>query len=782
MNDPAVLQDAVTLHRVGHLSEAARLYRKVLHTEPENPDALHLLGVLTSQQGDHEGAITLIQQAVELRPRTASFHVNLARAFQAAGNFDGAAVALQDAVKRLPDDPQLHLMLAETHRRTGKLAEARAAYERALELDNALGPAHAALGRLLGEMSEHLAAAKHLERAVELAPHNESAWNDLGVARASTGDRLAAEKAYLNALKSRPDYAEAYSNLGHLLAGTDRAEQAIRYCRRAMELKPDLIEAHWTLGRALRHSGRDLEAIAIFREVLEAHPEQWEIGISLMQCLEHHRPDAFEPDLDAVLLELFQSDEVAHQKLAFVTSSHLRFKHDATIRALQFDTEMVRKLSQDPLLNLWLSRTFNVDVAMEAFLVRLRRQLLMEPELATMFSVELLCALAQQCFNNEYVFSVSDDENEACELFARSLDPENLETGNSAERALALLACYRNLPVTEGAKARSWSQPFQALWQRIVAEPLQEQQLADQVQTIGNITDEVSADVREQYEANPYPRWVSIQRLPPLSFAERFRRRFPHFVTPFCLEGRLEMLIAGCGTGRDAIRCALNYEGVSVLAIDLSRNSLAYGMRMARSFGVGNVLFMQADILNLTELDRRFSVIQSVGVLHHMAEPLQGWRTLIDLLEPGGIMKVGLYSEVARQDVVEARRRIAALGLEGDAASIRKFRNSVLSDPDSDLASLTRFTDFFSLSECRDLLFHVQEHRFTIPQIAEALDELGLEFVGFELDDARTRDSYLNRFPEDRSLQSLDNWTRLEEEFPSLFTGMYQFWVQKPAK
>ena len=218
-----------------------------------------------------------------------------------------------------------------------------------------------------------------------------------------------------------------------------------------------------------------------------------------------------------------------------------------------------------------------------------------------------------------------------------------------------------------------------------------------------------------------------------------------------------------------------------MLAVDLSGRSLAYATRMAKNMGADNIMFMQADILGLADLDRSFAVILSVGVLHHMAQPLEGWRILADRLAPGGIMKVGLYSDVARQDVVEARRRIAAFELETDAESIRRFRHSVLSDRESDLASLTRFVDFFNLSECRDLLFHVQEHRFTIPQINSAISQLGLSFVGFELDGPQLRDRYLEHFPEDPGMQSLDNWNQLENEFPDAFTGMYQFWVQKPA-
>ena len=86
--------------------------------------------------------------------------------------------------------------------------------------------------------------------------------------------------------------------------------------------------------------------------------------------------------------------------------------------------------------------------------------------------------------------------------------------------------------------------------------------------------------------------------------------------------------------------------------------------------------------------------------------------------------------------------------------------------------------DFYSVSACRDLLFHVQEHRFTIPQIADCLGELGLNFLGFSLDRSIAK-RYAARFPEDVSQTSLDGWNEYELENPSTFVGMYQFWVQK---
>jgi hypothetical protein len=86
--------------------------------------------------------------------------------------------------------------------------------------------------------------------------------------------------------------------------------------------------------------------------------------------------------------------------------------------------------------------------------------------------------------------------------------------------------------------------------------------------------------------------------------------------------------------------------------------------------------------------------------------------------------------------------------------------------------------DFFSISGCRDLLFHAQEHRFTIPQIARFLAETGLAFVGFDLNSYSSQ-KYLTRFPHDKTMTDLGCWDRFERDNPNTFFGMYHFWVQK---
>ena len=191
---------------------------------------------------------------------------------------------------------------------------------------------------------------------------------------------------------------------------------------------------------------------------------------------------------------------------------------------------------------------------------------------------------------------------------------------------------------------------------------------------------------------------------------------------------------------------------------------------------------MQGDILKLDQLEREFDIVESVGVLHHMDDPLAGWKVLVGKLRADGVMKIGLYSEIARQSIANARREIAKKEYTSSPDDIRRYRGEIMnmdtkSNPET--SKIKNFNDFFTLSECRDLLFHVQEHRFTLPQIEEALNDLGLKFLGFELQQSWIRSEFRELYPEKDAAVSLPLWHQFELKNPNTFKGMYQFWVQK---
>jgi hypothetical protein len=160
---------------------------------------------------------------------------------------------------------------------------------------------------------------------------------------------------------------------------------------------------------------------------------------------------------------------------------------------------------------------------------------------------------------------------------------------------------------------------------------------------------------------------------------------------------------------------------------------------------------------------------------------LAGWRVLLSLLRPGGVMRLGLYSVLGRGDIEAVRRFVSQQGYRPVANDIRKARQHLATFADgTPQQTITAASDFFSMSECRDLLFHVQEKSFTLPEIQNILMAEDLVFLGFETT-AGVSQLYARKFPDDSAMSDLDRWHAVETDNPRIFFNMYQFWVQKPG-
>jgi SAM-dependent methyltransferase len=214
-----------------------------------------------------------------------------------------------------------------------------------------------------------------------------------------------------------------------------------------------------------------------------------------------------------------------------------------------------------------------------------------------------------------------------------------------------------------------------------------------------------------------------------------------------------------------------------VLAIDLSLRSLAYGQRKARALGLEEIAFAQADLMELAAFPERFDVVSSIGTLHHTRDMRAAWRVLRGLLKPRGLMHIGLYSRIGRDRIEETRRLIREKGLASTDAAIRGFRRQIGAERPDLFRMLAGTGPFYSTSELRDLVFHVQESQHDLLEIGGILDELDLEMLGLHVH-PEVRARYRAAFPDDPAMTSVANWHRFEVENPATFTNMYQFWVR----
>src|SRR5580692_1075838 len=255
-------------------------------------------------------------------------------------------------------------------------------------------------------------------------------------------------------------------------------------------------------------------------------------------------------------------------------------------RQARFDADDLAAIGANIFLRCDLQTNIVRGVPLELFLTSLRPTLL-RLALADIAGagkvddgrVALFCALAQQCFLNEYVFAQSDEETRDANGLREMLSQKLSSESDIAPALLAAVAAYfplHALPKAQLLLAAAWPDAVGELLQQQVRDPLEEAADKRAIPTLTPITDKVSQNVREQYEDNPYPRWT----LNPLAgFANAIREQ---------PQARL-------------------------LAVDLSLSSLAYARRKTREEGVTNIEYAQADILNLQGIGRIFDRIESVG-------------------------------------------------------------------------------------------------------------------------------------------------------------------------
>jgi ubiquinone/menaquinone biosynthesis C-methylase UbiE len=303
-----------------------------------------------------------------------------------------------------------------------------------------------------------------------------------------------------------------------------------------------------------------------------------------------------------------------------------------------------------------------------------------------------------------------------------------------------------------------------------IGQILEEEAIKKTIKKIGRIDDGVSKKVRQQYEENPYPRWRSAN----------FIIMPGHKAIDQKYRIKSRVLIAGCGTGQHVLHSYLRDPHCEITAMDLSTASLAYAMKKTREYGIKNVRFVQGDILQLGTWGEQFDLVESAGVIHHMKDPEAGLRALLTVMKEDGELSLGLYSEIARRHVVKARALIEQRGFETTPEGIRACREYIKANR-AEFSTLVESKDFYSTSAARDLIFHVQETRYTLPQIQEMLDRNNLEFQGFTIANVH-KDDYLKDYPDDPEALNLSNWAAFEEKKPNTFFGMYQFRARRKPR
>ncbi len=791
-------QDAVahynlgnTLKELGRLDEALASYRTAIRLKSNFALAHSNLGVTQQELGRLDEALASYREAIRLKPNFALSHSNLGATLQKLGRLDEAIASCSKAVALNPDFALAHYNLGYSLKELGILDEALASYKQTIALKSDFALAHNNLGVTLQELGRLDEALANYSKTIVLRPDYAEAHSNLGNTLKELGRLDEALASYGKAIALQPDYAKAHNDLGVTLQELGRLDEALASYKQAIALKSDFALAHNNLGVTLQELGRLDEALASYSRAIALQPNYAEAHVNLGIAIKNVRFNSANPKLYPPLIQLLTAGNFTRPKDVAANILSL-LKHDTQIKNLLLEknfplslnevTSIIGSIYKFPLLHHLMRVSPLPELQFEKLFTAIRSLLLknldkveVSPEL-----IYFISTLSIHCFTNEYIFIESDEETQLIRELEVKISQILVQSEQPEAIKILCLASYRPLHQYDWCQKLETLDNLEGVKKRLIEEPFLEKMIAKDIPLLEEISDDVSLKVREQYEDSPYPRWVKLHvpiKAKPIAAVcdelnlQLYSENIKNVTAP-------SILIAGCGTGQHSIGTASRFSNCNVTAVDLSLASLAYAKRKTSELEFDNLEYLQADILHLHQIGKEFDIIESVGVLHHMDEPMAGWKVIVDLLKSGGLMKIGLYSELARHHIVKVRKEITKLKVSTSEAGIRKFRQSLAESNDEDHQLLTTSNDFFSHSALRDLIFHVQEHRFTLLQIKNSLDELGLKFCGFENKNVISNFKKLHRNEED--IYDLELWHQYEERNRQAFAGMYQFWCQKP--
>jgi 2-polyprenyl-3-methyl-5-hydroxy-6-metoxy-1,4-benzoquinol methylase len=600
------------------------------------------------------------------------------------------------------------------------------------------------------------------------------------------------------ALINKPDSPTALYSAGHIALALGQLDLAEQHFSASLKISKVATRSASSLAYIYLEQGKFVESFQLYQELVKTQANDPHIRNKLFEAASHINADFYSQELETNVLRYLDFKQVDYSLLRNLITTLLHHKLQLTQAntPLEFD-----QIASDPLLLTSLRRFHFCDALLERLFISLRQTLLfntVQNMTIPSLHLELAHDMAVQAQLNEYVWPVTQNEEniiEGLESLLCQITEETQWQLDDIAPAILILAQYKDLSKTKLASIFNHSSVQKAVNNSYLADIItyaignneKEIAIAKKIPywQAKNRADKnkVSLKVQDQYEENPYPRWKDIGFNTASSYQQALLKNFPQLnLSHWQGKQKLNVLVAGCGTGRQAIRLASYFNDLNVVAIDLSGRSLAYAQQQAVKYKVTNIQFIQADILEFSNFPALFDVIECSGVLHHMEDPELGLQSLQQLLSPTGVMKIALYSEKARQKII-AFRQLIELSTQKSQQKLdqRLLRQALLMNQiPGDWNEIISSPDFYSMSNCRDLIFHEQEHQFTPDKIASLLGDNQLDFIGM-LPTMTARQLMEKQIGKLDKNNTLENWDIIEQTNPDIFAGMYQFYCRKQS-
>lgn len=588
-------------------------------------------------------------------------------------------------------------------------------------------------------------------------------------------------------LAIKGDSVSLLYSAGHVALAENDLSSAEGYFAAACKISRVATKAANYLAHIKLLQGNYLEAFQQYRELIKTQSQDEQVKEGLFTAAEQLSADFYSEELEQDLLRYFDFSDVDHSKLRSLSTTLLKHKFHLSESGCPLEMEAI---ANDSLLLTCLSHFYFSDPLIERLLLTLRQTLLISSSANLSIASDYLAlakALAQQTYQNESVWYETEQEeqllSQLSQLAGRMLKIDDLKTSDLAP-VLMLIFMYRSPQQCEfyaeiEHQSDSWPDTVSEIIDIALKENSQLKNNRQHLSSFGSSINSVSEKVNKQYNQNPYPRWTDIGYSQPSNYWSAVQNLFPQARLNQQSGKKIQVLVAGCGTGRHALRLARYFHNMQITAVDLSEQALAFAQLKAQQFNIKNIDFIHGDLLLSERLGQKFDVIECSGVLHHMENPAEGLRAVSQQLKPGAIMKIALYSTLARRNIAELRTLIKNHMPETDS-EMRLVREAMLQGSlAGDWSDIFNSSDFYSMSACRDLLFHQQEHTFTTPEVQKLIDHAGLEWIGM-IPQGESEELARSGFNKPGHLLTLADWGKIETEKNDLFAAMYQFYVRKP--
>ena len=599
-------------------------------------------------------------------------------------------------------------------------------------------------------------------------------------------DYLNSKNCFEKILSLDPSNKESLNSLGVIYRILNNHNLSIQYFKMALVQDRNYSDALKNLTDIYDDNGEKIKALRTHLRLLEIDPENENNLIRLTTLLKNTQLTRFNAYLDKYLTILFEKKikvDVANITSLLISLIKLNPKF------IQYFQLLSRKDSNLDLsdLNQYFEKLKLLievipfieirDFDLEFCLYTSRKIILLNLKKIKIskFLENFLCSLSLTCFKNEYIYKVTKEEEDELLKIEKKIEKSLFKKEKLFDLEILILSTYKGL-VEYSCYNQLDKFKYQTIYKVQVSNYIEEEKIKLTIKEQGPIEDKTSLEMKNQYELYPYPRWTekNFEKLD-VTLSDYCNNLNLSIQQNKSIQRKdLKILVAGCGTGLQSIDVSLRFPKSEILAIDLSKSSLAYAIRKTKELNINNINYLCMDILNINSLNESFDYISCGGVLHHMKNPILGWKSLLECLNKNGLLEVALYSKLARRDIISAKRNY---NIKKDTISLTDLRNiryKIINENIS-LTNTLHSEDFFSLSGFKDLFANENEVQYEIEDIKKILNNLKLSFCGFQLTDYQIQ--ILKN--EKAKYLSFNEWKLIEKKHPHFFSTMYHFWCQK---